>query len=298
MSVIVVGLGMLYYLAEGQYEAENEFTENKYKTEDKPSQRPNYSEEYTASGRKYNEPIVAISAIGMAEQYRNNAVRLEAKFDGKLVRITGIPSEIQPTEDGGASITLSGFPFFPDSVVFASGGAKFKGDAANIENIYDELTLLCYLDGGYLGTPVLVDCIIDHAGMKAIERERELKRQEYRKEVEIREEAEYQQAQLRQQEYQRQVEAQNIADQKQSEQETQARKKQEAQYEKEEAERKKQYDREEKAKSNKLRRNQAENDENNRRIRQEISDQSYGNSDPYNTTYANEYGEVEKDYFD
>lgn len=235
----------------------------------------------------------------MADQYQKNAVRLEAKFDGKLARISGYPSEIESTDDGGASMKLLD-DLYPltDRMVFVSGGAKFKSAAANIEDIYEELTLLCYLEGGYLGTPVLVDCIIDHAGMKAIKREREFKNQEYRKEVEIKQEAEYQQAQLRQQEYEIEQEAQNIANQKQLEQESQAREKQKIQYEKEEAEQIKQYNKKEKEKSDKLKRDQAENDANNRRIRQEISDQSYGKSDSYNTTYANEYGEVEKDYFD
>ena len=189
MSVIFLSLGILYYItkdyiAEGQYE-----------TVEEPLQQRDYEEEYAmgdeegyaSSSRSYNEPIVAITTYQMADQYQKNAVRLEAKFDGKLVRISGFPIEIESTDDGGASMKLVDYPFI-DHTVFVSGGAKFKADAANIEDVYDELTLLCYLDGGYLGTPVLVDCTFDPAGMELIKREREIKRQEYRKEIEREEE--------------------------------------------------------------------------------------------------------------
>ena len=189
VSVIFLSLGILYYftkdyIAEGQHE-----------TGEEPLQQRDYEEGYAMGdeegyatfSRNYNEPIVAITTYQMAHQYQQNAVRLEAKFDGKLVRISGFPIEIESTDDGGASMKLVDYPFI-DHIVFVSGGAKFKADAANIEDVYDELTLLCYLDGGYLGTPVLVDCIFDPAGMELIKREREIKRQEYRKEIEREEE--------------------------------------------------------------------------------------------------------------
>ena len=169
MSVIFLSLGMLYYIAEGQYETGDE--EGQYETGDE--------EGYAISSRSYNEPIVAITTYQMADQYQKNAVRLEAKFDGKLVKISGSPSEIQSTDDGGASMQLADYPFI-DHIVFVSGDAKFKADAANIEDVYDDLTLLCYLDDGYLDTPVLVDCIFDQSALKEQKRkkERDIKRRE------------------------------------------------------------------------------------------------------------------------
>lgn len=112
-------------------------------------------------GRSYNEPIVDTSAVGMSEQYRNNPVRFEAEFDGKLIRISGVASEIQSTDDGGAAISLSGFPFFPNSIVYALGGSEFKAGVANI-NMYEEVILLCYLGDEHVGNPVVVDCIFNN----------------------------------------------------------------------------------------------------------------------------------------
>ena len=178
MSVIFLSLGMLYYIAEGQYETGDE--EGQYETGDE--------EGYAISSRSYNEPIVAINTYQMANQYQENAVRLEVKFDGKLARISGYPSEIESTDDGGASMKLLDNPYpLTDRMVFVSGGAKFKAAVANIEDIYDKLTLLCYLEGGYLDTPVLVDCIFDQSALE--EQKRKKERDIKRREEEIRREA-------------------------------------------------------------------------------------------------------------
>ena len=182
----------------------------------------NERKEDAASHRNYNEPRVQVSASELYNRYNSNSIRAKALYDGKLIEITDSPLKVDIAPDGDGIIYLADF-FFQDLGVYAKGGEDFKSEAAKLESIYDEITLLCYSDEFSTDNNILTDCIFDLKTMSERktrqEQEQELARQEQerqeeakiariaRQEQELARQAEEQEQELARQEQERQAEA-------------------------------------------------------------------------------------------
>ena len=183
--VIIISIG-IYYSINQEQSTTDSYNERK---------------EDAASHRNYNEPRVQVSASELYSRYNSNSIRAKALYDGKLIEITDSPLKVDIAPDGDGIIYLADF-FLQDFGVYAKGGEDFKSEAAKLESIYDEITLLCYSDEFSTENNILTDCIFDlktNSERKTRqEQKREQKRELARQKIARQEQARQEQEQARQ----------------------------------------------------------------------------------------------------
>lgn len=284
VGAIIIGIGVLCYnyINREQYRTESDDYEEEYGTEDHSEK----NEVGFSTNRNYDEPRVQVNAATLYSSYNSNSIRAKTLYDGKLIEITDSPLEIDIAPDGNGIIYLAEY-YSRDMGVYAKGGKEFKAEAAKLTSNNNSITLLCYSDEISTDNLVLTDCIFDLKINSEREAKRTVDRIAFEKQLEedrIAREISNQEIREVEMQVSRSLEASELAMLAEGK-ERRAREKSET-----EANAKDQRDR--------IRAEEARSKADEARMNRESMNQNNVETEPYNTTYVDDNGLDDVDYFD
>ena len=294
--VIIISIGIYYSINQEQSTTDsyNERTDSYNERTDSYNERTdsyNERKEDAASHRNYNEPRVQVSASELYSRYNSNSIRAKALYDGKLIEITDSPLKVDIAPDGDGIIYLADF-FLQDFGVYAKGGEDFKSEAAKLESIYDEITLLCYSDEFSTENNILTDCIFDLKTNSERKTRQEQKREQKR---ELARQKIARQEQARQEQEQELAKQARIATQELARQEQEIARQEEAKIARQEeakiARQEQARQEQELARQERIKAYAAI-------TKSESKSQNDVETEPYNTTYVDGNSSADSDYFD
>ena len=282
VGAIVIGIGVLCYnyINQEQYRTESDDYEQDssldYNEEDYATEGYSEKDEVSFfSNRNYDEPRVRVDAGTLYSSYNSNSIRAKTLYDGKLIEITDSPLKVDIAPDGDGIIHMAN-GFFRDPVVYAKGGKEFKAEAAKLISNYNDITLLCYSDEFLTDNPILTDCIFDLKTNSKREADRTVARIAREKKEEEQRKADEVYAQEAENLYNENIKANKAAEER-ANAETESKAKEQR---------------------DRIKAEEARSKADEARMNRESMNQNNVETEPYNTTYVDDNGLADVDYFD